>query len=51
MTPKKSNKAPITDPEEMEIYKLSEKELIFFWEVIIFFVIILAVSIAVYNLF
>ena len=27
MTPKKSNKAPITDPEEMEIYELSEKEL------------------------
>ena len=27
MTSKKSNKAPITDPEEMEIYELSEKEL------------------------
>lgn len=25
MTPKKSNKAPITDPEEMEICELSEK--------------------------
>lgn len=27
MTSKKSNKAPITDPEEIEIYELSEKEL------------------------